>query len=367
MENTAVAPRGNQHRTIKDLLCSDQFKTQVAMALPKHCTPDRFVRVALTAMMRTPKLMGCSQDSLFSCLLTLSQMGLEPDGRRAHLIPFEDKKKGVTICTLIVDYKGLAELAMRSGVVSSIHADVICENDEFEYDRGQVLKHKINFKEPRGEAYAAYCIVKMRDGTEPKCEVMPKSDIYLVRDKSSGWRAFKAGYTKDNPWADKQSEPEMWKKTVFRRASKWLPLSPELRDRIDADDELQPVSNITAPQIPVGDFMQIEAPAEPEADQSSNDDNVPMGDPQPETKPDVATKPEQPFAGHPVVKLMLDAKVDFDDFRSYLKTTGLHKDPDTIPDWELVPDAILNSLAADSMKLANKIVRVFGKAGNERK
>jgi recombination protein RecT len=356
MENTAVAPRGNQHRTIKDLLCSDQFKTQVAMALPKHCTPDRFVRVALTAMMRTPKLMGCSQESLFSCLLSLSQMGLEPDGRRAHLIPFEDRKRGTTVCTLIVDYKGLAELIMRSGEVSYLHADIVCENDEFDVDMGQIFHHRVDYRKPRGKAYAAYATAKMRDGTT-KSEVMTRDEVESIRGRS---RAGQSG-----PWVTDWNE--MAKKTVFRRLSKWLPLSPELRDRIEADDELQPVGAITAPQIPVGDFMQIEAPAEPEADQSPNDDNVPMGDPQPETKPEVATKPEQLFVGHPVVKLMLDSKVDFDDFRSYLKTTGLHKDPDTIPDWELVPDAILNSLAAEGMKLANKVIRVFGKAGNERK
>lgn len=212
--------------TIRDRLESDNFKSAVAKALPKHLTPDRFIRVACTAMTKTPKLADCDQTSFFNCLLTLSQLGLEPDGRRAHLIPFENRKRGVTECQLIVDYKGLAELVMRSGLVSNLHADVVCDKDDFEYDRGQLTKHKINFREPRGPVYAVYCIARFKDGSE-KCDVMHVDEVEAIRSRS---RAAQAG-----PWVTDWKE--MGKKTVFRRLSKWLPLSPEVRDAIDADDD----------------------------------------------------------------------------------------------------------------------------------
>lgn len=233
------------YQKTKSWLQSEDFKNAIAQTMPKHMTADRFVRIALTSMMRVPKLAQCTQESIFNCLLQLSQYGLEPDGRNAHLIPFDVKKKqggqwtvDHTDCTLIVDFKGYVELVMRSGLVANIHADVVCEHDEFEYDRGCITKHKIDFRHPRGKAYAAYAVVRFKDGTE-KTEVMPAEDILAIRDRSQGWKAFKAGYAHQSPWnpAEPVIEREMWKKTVFRRATKWVQLSPEIRETMAKEDD----------------------------------------------------------------------------------------------------------------------------------
>lgn len=110
-DSNAKALEKPKQKEIKELLRSEDFKLQVAAALPKHLTPDRFIRVALTAMLKTPKIAQCSQNSLFKVLLDCSSLGLEPDGRRAHIIPYGNE------ATLIIDYKGLIELAKRSGEV----------------------------------------------------------------------------------------------------------------------------------------------------------------------------------------------------------------------------------------------------------
>lgn len=219
-QNLAPAARnGNGAATIKDMLQGEAFKAAVGAALPQHLKPERFIRIAILAVSRTPKLQQCTQSSLLQCMMTLSQLGLEPDGRRAHLIPYG------TDCQLIVDYKGLVELAYRTGSVSFIHADVVCEQDEFEYDRGALVKHKIDFRKDRGKIYAAYALVRFKDGTE-KCEVMGKDDIEGIRKRSKA---------RDNgPW--KTDWSEMAKKTAFRRLSKWIELSPEIREAVEADD-----------------------------------------------------------------------------------------------------------------------------------
>ena len=137
-------PAQTKQLTIKQHLMSDGLRNQIAAALPKHMSADRMARVALTTINKTPKLAQCTQESFFAALMTCSQLGLEPDGRLAHLIPYGNQ------CQLIVDYKGLVDLAYRSKQVLSIHADVIYEGDEFEYDLGQVKKHthgvRINLK-----------------------------------------------------------------------------------------------------------------------------------------------------------------------------------------------------------------------------
>ncbi len=211
----------------KQWLQTDAFKTAVSQVVPKHITPERYVRAAMTAMTRVPKLAECDETSFTKCLLQLAEYGLEPDGRRAHLIPRWNTKMGCMECTLIIDWKGLAELVMRSGLVSTLHADVVCENDEFEYDKGVIAIHKIDFRKPRGDAYAVYAMCRMKDGTE-KCDVMSMDEVEAIRKRSQSGN--------NGPWVTDFSE--MAKKSIFRRLSKWLPLSPEIRSAAENDDDV---------------------------------------------------------------------------------------------------------------------------------
>lgn len=210
---------------VRELIVSQ--KTSFKTALPKHLTVDRFVRIALTAITKTPKLANCSQASLMSCLLDLSQLGLEPDGRKAHLIPYGQE------CKLVIDYKGYVDLAYRSSMIGNIHADVVCEKDFFEYQHGTdaFLKHRPALGE-RGKVIAGYAVAKIKGGDSP-FEVMGIEEIYAIRDRSQGWKAFKAGTVKSSTWGT--DENEMSKKTAFRRLSKWLPLTSEFMEAIDKD------------------------------------------------------------------------------------------------------------------------------------
>lgn len=226
-QETGLVPQGSrevskERRTISDLLNGPELKTAVKSALPRHLTPERFIRVALNATMRTPGLLTCSRESFFKALLDLSSFGLEPDGRRAHLIPFGKEVQ------LIIDYKGLVELVRRSGDVSYIHADVVYENDEwdFSFGSGAKLTHKPNFDDRGEKVRCVYSFVKLKDGSEDFM-VMSRGEVEKVRKRS------KAG--NNGPWVTDWEE--MAKKTVFRRHSKWLPLSAEVRDAVEKDDE----------------------------------------------------------------------------------------------------------------------------------
>lgn len=232
MENEkAVAAR--QPVTVKDLLSSEGFKKSVAQALPSHIDPDRYLRIAITAVTTTPLLQQCTQASLYSCLMDLSQMGLEPDGYHAYLIPFKNGKTGQYECQYIIDYKGLVDVAMRSGQISNIHADVVCENDEFSYNMGTVERHVPAFlktpPESRGKVIAAYAIATFKDGSK-KAEILSNDELEGIRKRS------KAGDF--GPW--KTDTNEMKKKTAFRRLSKWLPMSPEFRQVLTNDLDRYP-------------------------------------------------------------------------------------------------------------------------------
>lgn len=216
--------------TIRDHLQSPSMVDQIAKALPKHMSADRMARIALTALNRTPKLADCTPQSFFQCLLGLSALGLEPDGRHAHLIPYGKE------CTLILDYKGIVRLAYQSGYVRMVHCDVVRAGDVFVYSLGKVASHtpfayRTDEGKPdaAGEIIAAYCYIAMKDETI-KCEAMTREEIDGIkkRSKASG----------NGPWVT--DYPEMAKKTVFRRASKWIPLSAEIYDAFERDADSLP-------------------------------------------------------------------------------------------------------------------------------
>jgi recombination protein RecT len=221
--------------TLKQTLTSEAMREQFAKALPSHLSPERFIRIALTALTRTPKLADCTQASLMRCLLDLSALGLEPDGRLAHLIPYGKD------CTLIIDYKGMVDLARRSGV--TIRAEVVCEHDEFDWVNGEVT-HKVNWRKPRGEVQAVYAEGKTKDG-EVQTATMTREEVDAIRKRS------KSGG--NGPWVTDWAE--MAKKTAVRRLAKMLPLSPEFRDALDKDDDKLAERDVTPAKVPSVSFL----------------------------------------------------------------------------------------------------------------
>lgn len=216
----------NKNPDLRQVLESKEFQDQMAKVLPRHLTPDRMARIAITAMNKTPLLKQCTPASFFGAMLTLSQFGLEPNSRDAHLIPYRNNKAGTVECQLIVDYKGYVKLILQSGTVSNLHADVVCENDDFEYDQGVIIKHKIDFRKPRGAMYAVYATATFKDGMK-KSEVMSKSEIEEIRQ---GSKAKDSG-----PW--KNHWNEMAKKSAVRRLQKWLPISSEIAHLSELEDD----------------------------------------------------------------------------------------------------------------------------------
>lgn len=235
----------------------------LAQSLPKHLSPDRFARIAITALTRTPKLVDCTQESLFRCLLDLSAAGLEPDGRHAHLIPYGRE------CTLILDYKGIVRLIRQSGEISVIHADVVYDNDEFEFSHGSggKLIHRPQMKGDRGNPVCVYSYCRMKDGSED-FDVMTVDDVERIR------RLSKAGNS--GPWKDHWGE--MAKKTVIRRHSKMLPLAFETVEAIEKADKGGEMKSANIPESDGSFFDEFSANKDESQDSSDEEASEHQGD-----------------------------------------------------------------------------------------
>jgi recombination protein RecT len=291
MSTTLVEPP-KEKATIRSLLTGDRFKQEVALALPKHLTAERFIRVALTALSKDSKLANCDQASFFKSLLDLSAVGLEPDGRRAHLIPYG------TECKLVIDWKGYVELAKRSGTVKSWRGELVCERDIFRWVNG-VVHHEINWREDRGAVQCAYSHVTLADGSD-EFDVMTLAEVKAIQARSPAGQS--------GPWRTDWNE--MAKKTPIRRHSKRLTLSPEFHKATELDFDNLPRANAQVvtptarPQLfsPPAATAEFAANAHPLGGGApENDDDVAGTEPPAQTKrgwpkgrPRKQAAPEQP-------------------------------------------------------------------------
>lgn len=212
-------------------------KATLAAVLPRHVSPDRMLKIALGALRTTPKLMGCTVETLMGAVVQCSQLGLEPNTPLGHayLIPFENRAKGVTEVQIVLGYKGLIDLARRSGQIVSIAAHEVCKNDHFDYVYGldERLEHRPAMGN-RGDIIAFYAVAKLVGGGHA-FEVMSNEQVLDIRDASQGWKtAVKFKKTDSTPWGAHYAE--MGRKTVLRRLVKYLPVSIELASAGAIDD-----------------------------------------------------------------------------------------------------------------------------------
>lgn len=250
----AVAKK--QPQTIKDYI--NAMSGEIAKALPQVMTPERFTRIALSAVSNTPKLGSCTPQSFLGAMMNAAQLGLEPNTPlgQAYLIPFENRKKGITECQFQIGYKGLIDLAYRSGEVKMIDAQTVYENDEFEYELGidPVLKHK-PARTNRGKPIYFYATFKLTNGGQG-FQVMSIEDVQEHAKKYS--KTYNNG-----PW--QTNFEEMAKKTVLKKLLKYAPLKTEFVKQVTSDETIKTSISDHMEDVP-NEYMDVEYEEHPNED-----------------------------------------------------------------------------------------------------
>jgi recombination protein RecT len=201
------------------------FAAAIPETVRKFLTPERVTKIALTAIGKTPKLMECTPHSILRAVMDATALGLDVSGGvmgQAYLVPYKDT------CQLIVGYRGLIALARRSGNIESLAAHAVYEKDHFELEYGlaEKLVHRPSLDESRGKLIAVYCVSKFVGGGQ-HVETMLKSEVDAIRARS---RAGQSG-----PWVTDYEQMAL--KTVIRRAAKYLPMSIDLADALERDED----------------------------------------------------------------------------------------------------------------------------------
>lgn len=241
----------------------DRFKAQlerswprIASVAPKAMNKERMFQLALSAYNQTPDLAKCTTASVLGCLMKCSALGMEPsavDGLgRAYILPFRNKKTGATEATFILGYKGMIDLARRSGQLTDISARVVHDGDEFEYEYGldEKLRHVPSPEPVDGRDMThVYVVAHFKDGGH-YIDVMTKGEVDAVRKRSKS-----PNY---GPWATDYEAMAM--KSVVRRAFKFLPVSVEAAGAADADETVQVVNDGGGePIIQMPDVIEVDA------------------------------------------------------------------------------------------------------------
>ncbi|MBM6731818.1 recombinase RecT [Megasphaera stantonii] len=268
-KNAAVtSPKKHMMDLIKSM------KPQIEAALPSVLTGERFTRMVLSAMSTTPKLIECTPNSFLGAMMQAAQLGVEPNTPlgQAYLIPY--KNKGTMECQFQLGYKGLIDLAYRSGQVKDIQAHEVYENDEFEYELGleAKLRHKPAMKD-RGAVVAYYAVFHTKDGGYG-FEVMSVDDIRNHAKKYS--QSFNSSYS---PWS--RNFDEMAKKTVLKKCLKYAPLKTEFVRAMNSDGTIK--STLAKDMVDVKDETDyIDTEAEAVTEQAT-----PTSQPEPKEEPAV--------------------------------------------------------------------------------
>lgn len=223
-------PAGQAMPMLKSVVESQREK--LAMVLPKHLTPERLMRVVLVAVSKSRDLQECSINSILQCVMTGAQLGLDCSGvlGSAYMVPFFNKNTGMKEAQFIPGYRGLIDLARRSGQIEDIVAHCVYKGDEFRLELGgdPKLIHVPDLSADRSDdnIIGAYMVARLKGNTFPHYEFVPRSDIEKVRksSKASG----------RGPWVDWFAE--MCRKTAIRRGIKYLPMSVELSSALELDD-----------------------------------------------------------------------------------------------------------------------------------
>jgi recombination protein RecT len=204
-------------QSVKAQLLRPNYLKSLEEILPTTFSPERMVRLALSSIAKNNQLVRCDIDSIRFGIVEAARLGLEIGGPlgQAYLTP----RKGQAV--LVLGYKGMIDIAIRTGLVHAIMAEVVRDGDRFlfEYGTQRKLRH-IPKLDPDAPVTHAYALADMRGGSHV-FHVLSHKEIERVRLRSE------SGKSEKSPWASDFAE--MARKTALRNLFKLMPTTPAER------------------------------------------------------------------------------------------------------------------------------------------
>jgi recombination protein RecT len=227
-------PAGNVGTLSKFLNQNADTLAQFASGFMK---PESMIRMAQIAFSKSPVLAKCTLSSILRSLMDAASLRVKPGGLngRGYLVPRKNNKTNPPTweCHFDPGWRGLVDVARRSGKVKALGAQVVRAGDYFEYgyDPLPVLKwkplrglatdrvDKDGVVEGERPIIAAFAVAQLEDDAI-QIEVLEGEDLKQIKASSA------AGDS--GPWADWESE--MCRKSAVKRLCKYLPVPDDFDD-----------------------------------------------------------------------------------------------------------------------------------------
>lgn len=240
---------------------------RIQAVMPQHMSAERLFSLYVSTINQTPRLAECSPYSLMQCVMKCTALGFEPsavDGLgRAYILPFFNRKTKRFEATFILGYKGIIELARRSGQLVSIETGVVYQGERFRMwvdDDGKHIEHEPSLDGLHDVASlrGVYCRAVLVGGGRV-VEYMSRAEVDAIRNRSKS--------ADRGPWVTDYEA--MARKTVLRRAAPYLPMSVEAHEAIERADETTPdysgiLEPVIEPEPPRSEEPSPEIPQEPD-------------------------------------------------------------------------------------------------------
>ena len=234
-------------------------------ALPRQMDVNKFISVAKLTLNKNPKLLQADKTSLMQTFMKAAQDGLYLDGREAAAVQYGNQ---VNYLPMV---EGVIKLMHNSGLIKTISAEVVYENDCFEYELGSNphVKHIPLLVGNKGNRICVYCYVQTANDGE-YIEIMNMDDLDKCKQQAKGASSPHSPWVK---WFD-----QMAKKTVIHRIAKRLPKNDAISSvvRIDEDTDFKQAVNVTPTpdkqEQPLSRLKEAMGMAKEEVDQAA--DNV---------------------------------------------------------------------------------------------
>jgi len=269
MENNANAVIAPGKKDLGQLIT--QMKPAFESAIGNAINAERFVRVCLTVVKRTPKLLQCDPTTVLGGLMQAAQLNLDFTNDEVWLIPRKNGKTGLLEANFQMGYKGLIELFYRHPLAAEVYPDIVYERDTFRISRGTDRKivHEEPIKGERGEPIGYYCVARLKSGAMHfeymSHAEMERHRLHYAPGDYTAWTKSRDAYL------------VMAMKTVLARTLKWMPKSVEMAVALADDYATKRIPNIEeAKELKLGEIPTFYDDTPP-----TQEVNVPESAPEP--------------------------------------------------------------------------------------
>lgn len=256
-----VATRGaSPASTLMDFM--SKHKNQVALALPKHISADRMIRLAMTSFSQNRALQSCDMNSIFSSVVIAAQLGLEIGvGGQGYLVPYKGK------ATFVPGWQGLVDLVSRAGR-ATVWTGAVYQGDQFDWALGDnpFVKHQ-----PSGDGdhwkqiTHVYAIGRVNGSNYPVIEVWTMDRVVRHLNKFN-----KVGASHYALKDDGQNMEMYARKVVLLQVLKYMPKSIEVQKAMDVSNAVDTGKNFTFD----GDIVVVQEEQQDQSDSSNDSPSV---------------------------------------------------------------------------------------------